>query len=109
MVFTAMLLSLAGIPLTAGFVGKFYIVAAGVDASLWMLLIILVINSVIGLFYYLRIVTAMYEQAEGTQSSTSPGLHLAGSAALAALTILLVWFGVYPSQIMEMIRSLIVM
>jgi NADH-quinone oxidoreductase subunit N len=58
-VFTAMLLSLAGIPLTAGFVGKFYIVAAGVDAHLWALLIILVINSVIGLFYYLRIVTAM--------------------------------------------------
>ena len=109
-VFTAMLLSLAGIPLTAGFVGKFYIVAAGVDASLWMLLIMLVINSVVGLFYYLRIVTAMYEQGESTEKiSSSPTLHLAGSAALAVLTILLVWFGVYPSQIMEMIRSLILM
>ncbi len=108
-VFTAMLFSLAGIPLTAGFVGKFYVIAAGVDAELWMLLIILLINSVIGLFYYLRIVTAMYEKAEVSESHISPALHLAGSAALATLTILLVWFGVYPSEIMEMIRTLVVL
>jgi len=72
-------------------------------------LIILVINSVIGLFYYLRIVTAMYEQPEVSLSPKSPALHLAGSVALAALTILLVWFGVYPSQVMEIIRTLVVM
>src|SRR3546814_7313992 len=54
LVFTAMLISLAGIPLTAGFIGKFYVAAAGIHAGLWLLVILLVVNSVIGLFYYLR-------------------------------------------------------
>ena len=53
-VFTAMLLSLAGIPLTAGFVGKFYLTVAAGGAALWSLLIVMMITSGIGLFYYLR-------------------------------------------------------
>ena len=62
-VFTAMLLSLAGIPVTAGFIGKFYIVAAGASSAMWALIIILVITSAIGLFYYLRIIVVMYGPA----------------------------------------------
>jgi NADH-quinone oxidoreductase subunit N len=108
-VFTAMLLSLAGIPLTAGFIGKFYVVAAGVDAQLWTLVIILIVNSVVGLFYYLRIINAMFEQAEGRTGHFPPVLHLASSLTLAALTILLVWFGVYPSETMELIRTLMIL
>jgi len=61
--FTAILLSLAGIPLTAGFIGKFYLLAAGVSTSLWLLVFILVANSAIGLFYYLRIVVALYTRS----------------------------------------------
>ncbi len=63
-IFTAMLFSLAGIPLTAGFVGKFYVVAAGVGSALWLVVIALVINSVIGLYYYLRIVVAVFTRTE---------------------------------------------
>ena len=48
--FTAMLLSLAGIPLTAGFVGKFYVLMAGVNANLWWLVIVLVAGSAIRTF-----------------------------------------------------------
>ncbi len=59
-VFTAMLLSLAGIPLTAGFVGKFYVMAAGIGSALWLLVTMLVINSAIGLFYYLRIIIVIF-------------------------------------------------
>ncbi len=55
-----MLLSLAGMPLTAGFIGKFYVVAAGVGSSLWVLVVILIVNSAIGLFYYLRVTAALY-------------------------------------------------
>src|SRR6185312_4562706 len=50
-VFTLMILSLAGIPITAGFLGKFFIIAAGASASVWALIIILAVTSVIGLFY----------------------------------------------------------
>ncbi len=56
-----MMFSLAGIPLTAGFLGKFYMVLAGVQSRLWLLVFALVVNSVLGLFYYLRVVIAIYE------------------------------------------------
>ncbi len=59
-VFTGMLLSWR-YSLTAGFIGKFYIIAAGVDAGLWLLLILLIVNSVIGLFYYIRIIAVMFQ------------------------------------------------
>ena len=70
-IFTLMLFSLAGIPLTAGFIGKFYILSAGVNSRLWLLVVLLVINSVIGLFYYLRIITALYRQP-GAEISQQP-------------------------------------
>ena len=63
-VFTGMLLSLAGIPLTIGFIGKFYIFFAGVEAALWVLLAVLIIGSGIGLYYYLRIVYCMLLAAD---------------------------------------------
>jgi NADH-quinone oxidoreductase subunit N len=105
-IFTAMLLSLAGIPLTAGFVGKFYVVAAGVGSSLWLLIIVLVINSVIGLFYYLRIIVALYGQP-GEDLSPKPTRSLSGHAVLTVLTVLLVWLGVYPGPLIEVIKKTI--
>jgi NADH-quinone oxidoreductase subunit N len=105
-VFTAMLLSLGGIPLTAGFVGKFYLVAAGVGSTLWLLVIVLVLTSVIGLFYYLRLVIAMYEQpVEAT--APVPALSLASGIVLATLTLLLVWLGVYPAPLIDLIQAMI--
>ncbi|MGH7781421.1 MAG: NADH-quinone oxidoreductase subunit N [Candidatus Binataceae bacterium] len=106
-IFTIMLLSLAGIPLTAGFLAKFFILAAGASGSIWGLILILVITSVIGLFYYLRIVVAMYAdlpQASESEPTPSLSLPLTSGFALAVLAILLVWFGVYPTQLMELIR-----
>jgi NADH-quinone oxidoreductase subunit N len=105
-VLTAMLLSLAGIPLTAGFVGKFIVVAAGVGSALWLLIIILVVNSAISLFYYLRIIVAVYSRTKEEEEAT-PALSLSGSAALATLTVLLVWLGVYPGPVIELIKKTI--
>jgi NADH-quinone oxidoreductase subunit N len=103
-VFTLMLFSLAGIPLTAGFVGKFYIIAAGAGSSLWIVIIIMIINSVIGLFYYLRIIVAMFSvpQKEG---AITVGHSRSGSAILGTLFILLIWLGVYPGPMIEIIRN----
>jgi NADH-quinone oxidoreductase subunit N len=103
-VFTAMLLSLAGIPLTAGFVGKFYVVAAGVGSALWLLVSVLVINSVIGLFYYLRIIVAVYSRPE-KEVVTGPALSLPGSAVLAVLAVILIWLGVYPAPLIDIIHE----
>jgi NADH-quinone oxidoreductase subunit N len=105
-IFTSMLLSLAGIPLTAGFVGKFYLVVAGVGAALWPLVIILVVTSAVGLFYYLRLVAAMYMQPPREEVSVvASSLSLAGSLVLAALVLLLVWLGVYPAPFIDMIQA----
>jgi NADH-quinone oxidoreductase subunit N len=107
LMFTAMLLSLAGIPLTAGFIGKFYIVAVASSAGIWALVLILVVTSVIGLFYYLRIVVALFEPAARTTAAPAgpAAISFASQGVLWLLTILLIWFGVYPEQILELIRS----
>ena len=106
-IFTGMLLSLAGIPLTVGFIGKFYIFLAGVESALWVLLGVLVIGSGIGLYYYLRIVYCMLLPATdarplpltGTQSLSSQGV-------LVVLFILLVVLGIYPAPVMSLIETI---
>ncbi|MEO7861908.1 MAG: proton-conducting transporter membrane subunit, partial [Nitrospirales bacterium] len=109
-VLTVMLLSLAGIPLTAGFMGKFYIITVGVQSALWVLLILLVINSVIGLFYYLRIIVWMSTVPEEAQprmiAIPVPGVSWAEQVVLTMLTILLVWLGLYPTPFIRVIQSL---
>jgi NADH-quinone oxidoreductase subunit N len=105
--FTTTLLSLAGIPLTAGFLGKFYVIAAGASQSRWILLSTLVVSSTIGLFYYLRIVVAMYSQSENPdlEEERPPGLPLSlpATLALASLTAVIVVLGVYPARLWSVI------
>ncbi len=104
-VFTLMLFSLAGIPLTAGFVGKFTVVAAGVGSALWLAVIALVINSVIGLFYYLRIVVVMFSPEAGDEQEAKRAISHTESVVLASLSILLVWLGVYPGPLLDIIKT----
>lgn len=104
---TAMLFSLAGMPVTAGFIAKFYIIAAGADSSLWWLVMALVINSALGLFYYLRVVAAIYTQekeAHGAQTKKYT-LSLSGAVILSVLTVLLICFGVYPPLLIGVIEK----
>lgn len=103
-IFTAMLLSLAGIPLTAGFIGKFYVVAAGAGSALWLLVIMLAVNSAIGLFYYLRIVMILFEE-EGEPIKGLPPVSFSGGLVLALLTLLLFWFGIYPAHLARLIQA----
>jgi NADH-quinone oxidoreductase subunit N len=107
-IFTAMLLSLAGIPLTAGFIAKFYIMGAGVGSGLWLLVSVLVATSAIGLFYYLRIIITLYKRvAEEESPAMTERTTVAGGAVLAALAALLLWLGIYPSAFIEMIQAII--
>jgi NADH-quinone oxidoreductase subunit N len=109
-VFTGMLLSLAGIPLTVGFVGKFYLIAAGVKGNQWLLVVMLAINSVIGLYYYIRIIAKMIETPteEATKKLLHPTSYMASMIVIAALMGLLVWLGVNPNGMMMLIRELVV-
>jgi NADH-quinone oxidoreductase subunit N len=104
---TAALLSLAGIPLTAGFVGKFFLVAAGIGSALWLLVVVLVLASVIGLFYYLRIVVVMYARPElGGETPPAAALSLGGGLILTALGVLLLWLGVYPTPFIQLVQAI---
>jgi NADH-quinone oxidoreductase subunit N len=111
LVFTAALLSLAGIPLTAGFMGKFYVLMAGIEAAQWLLVILLVLNSAIGLFYYLRIVVAVYSSPAALESEqapmTAPARTWEGGVVLAALMLGLVGLGVYPTPLIHAIRLMV--
>ncbi len=103
--FTAMLLSLAGMPLTAGFLGKLFVAGAGVGEDLWFLVIALVVNSAISVYYYLRIIIALFSPAYGEAAAPLPGLPLAGSVALGTLTLLLVFLGVYPAPLLSLLEK----
>jgi NADH-quinone oxidoreductase subunit N len=107
-VLTVSIFSLAGIPLTAGFLAKFYVLAAGVGSALWWLVIILVVSSAIGLYYYLRIIVAMVQQQqppEAEGSMAAPSQHVASGLVLAVLLSILFWLGVYPAPLLNMIRA----
>ena len=106
-VFTVALLSLAGIPATMGFLGKFYILAAGANAAAWPLILILVVTSVAGLFYYLRIVVALFADPP-EHAAPLEVLSRGGALVLAVLAVLMIWLGVYPGPLLDLIRTSLV-
>ena len=106
-IFTAMLLSLAGIPLTVGFIGKFYIFASAVESSLWVLLVALVVGSGIGLYYYLRVIYTMLLPKIG-ESEAFPvaGIEsLSSYVILGILFVALIFLGVYPAPLMNLLEA----
>ena len=73
------MLSLAGIPLTAGFIAKFYVIVLSYDAQLWWLLGTLVVGSAIGIYYYLRVIFSMASAAQGASPVRRESTRLAQS------------------------------
>ena len=99
-VFTLSLLSLAGIPITAGFIAKFYLIFEGMKAGLMVLVFSLIINSVIGLYYYLRVITTMFSIAN---ENKLPELSFTGNAALATVGLSILILGIYPGWLIDII------
>ncbi len=87
LILAILMFSLAGIPPAAGFFGKLYVFLAAVDAGLVWLAVVGVLTSVVGAYYYVRIVKIMYfdEPAEAFDTMARPELH--GIAAVAAVLI----------------------
>ncbi|MFU8924992.1 NADH-quinone oxidoreductase subunit NuoN [Acinetobacter puyangensis] len=100
---TVMMLSLAGIPLTAGFIAKFVVVLAAVAATNWFLAAMIIVGSGIGLYYYLRVMVVMYMtapdvpriDAQGNWGKTAGGVMV----LLAALLVLVL--GIYPEPLLN--------
>lgn len=106
-VLTVMMLSLAGIPLTAGFIGKFYVIASGVESQLWWLLGALIIGSAVGLFYYLRVMVTLYLVEPGIRRHDAPIKwgQRAGGMMLLAIAVLAFFLGVYPQPLLELVQQ----
>lgn len=110
---TVSLLSLAGIPLTAGFTGKFFVLTVGVGQTKWGLVIALIIGSVIGLYYYLRLIIVMMQQEKIPldyvikKNNPKNSSNLVGSLAILLLTILVIWMGTYPNWLLKIVQALL--
>ncbi len=99
---TAML-SLAGIPFTAGFYGKFLVFAAAVKEHQFVLIGIGIITVAAGFYYYLRVVAAMYWQ----EPNDDTPIRIGGltKATVGALTALIFIVGIFPQPVLSMLRE----
>ena len=106
-VLATMMLSLAGIPLTAGFIGKFYILTAGVQSGLWWLVGAVIVGSGIGVFYYLRVMVTLFLLEPGLRRHDAPldWGQQAGGIMLMAVALLTFLLGVYPQPLLALVQQ----
>jgi NADH-quinone oxidoreductase subunit N len=100
------MLSLLGFPLTAGFIGKWYILVAAMSVGQGWLAALLVLTSVVSAGYYLPVVMAMYmKPAPSPESHAAVGLDRFGRTALAAAVAGLLLFGLLPGRLLDLART----
>ena len=105
-VLSLFLLSLLGLPVTAGFFGKFYVFKAAVNSHLIWLAVLMAINSVIGAYYYFRLIVVMYMREPNTQTGPAPvvvGFPLPVNVVLAVTAVGTVYFGLFPNQVLSFV------
>ena len=88
---TVAMLSLAGIPLTAGFMAKFFVITVGIQSGLWGLLAVLIVASAIAIYYYLRIIFAMSKSAESSGNSANWQEKIVALALMISILVLGSW------------------
>jgi NADH-quinone oxidoreductase subunit N len=98
--FTFFLMSLIGIPITGGFFAKFYVLTAALKSNLVGLAIILVLNSALGAYYYLRIIVMMYMREPRGEVPVTP-VPVAAGLAIAMCVLATLWLGVVPGPVLD--------
>ena len=103
-VLTVMMLSLAGIPLTAGFIGKFFVVLATVQNMSWFLAAMVVLGSAIGLYYYLRVMVVLYMTPPDVPRIDAEGNWgvRAGGVMVLLASLLVLGVGIYPEPLIKL-------
>ncbi len=96
------MLSLAGVPPLAGFLGKLYVFSAAVRADLTWLAIFGVINSVVSAYYYLRVVAAMYMREDKAEAEAEAPICLALQIGVGLAGVVIVVLGFWPAPIMDL-------
>src|SRR6202048_1110314 len=99
------LLSLLGLPVCAGLFGKFYIFKAAVNSHLIWLAVLMAVNSVIGSYYYIRLIVVMYMREGSAEAMAAPAVRfpVAVNVVLAVTAIGTVYFGLFPNQVLNFI------
>jgi len=97
------LLSLLGLPVTAGFFGKFYIFKAAINSHLLWLAVLMAVNSVIGAYYYLRVIVVMYMREPNAAAVVPVKFPLPVTFVLAVTAIGTLLFGLLPNSILNFI------
>lgn len=96
------LLSLTGIPLTGGFVGKFYVFGAAVQHQYWWLVIIALINTGIAAFYYLNVVRTMFFSGQEDRVPVKLSVPISIQFIVIICVVGTIWLGLYPPNIIEL-------
>lgn len=104
-VLSIFLFSLAGIPPTAGFFGKFYLFKVAVDGGLTWLVVIAVLNSATSAYYYLRIMVSMYMQGATDQTTTNIKPSIAIAFAVAICLYFVIAMGIFPIPYLEVAKA----
>jgi NADH-quinone oxidoreductase subunit N len=97
------MLSLAGIPLTAGFLGKLFIFECAVEEQHWILIILGVITVAAGFYYYLKVIRAMYWQQPADPDAPEIEVGPLAKITIALLCALIIWLGVYPAPLLALL------
>jgi NADH-quinone oxidoreductase subunit N len=109
LVFTLFLLAQAGVPLTSGFLAKFYVIGAAVDSHSYALAVIAMLAAVIAAFFYLRVIVVMYMGGDASAEGEAPRdpirVPVAAGAALVVTLAFTLVVGFLPSVVIEFARD----
>ena len=97
------LLSLTGIPPLAGFIGKFYVFSAAIQAKLFWLAVAIAVNSVVAAYYYFRIIRLMYLEEPQEQTAIGKPVFLLSALIITLLGTILI--GIYPLPLLNFIHQ----
>jgi NADH-quinone oxidoreductase subunit N len=97
---TFFLMSFIGIPITGGFFAKFYVLSAALNSNLVVLAVIMVLNSAVGAYYYLRIIVMMYMREPRGEVQVTP-VSPAPTLAIAICVIATLFLGVVPGRVLD--------
>jgi NADH-quinone oxidoreductase subunit N len=98
--FAVFLLSLLGLPATGGFLGKLYVFQAGLNSRIFWLVILAAVNSIVGAYYYLRVIVAMYFRESEDDWAPAP-VTVSVGFVLFVTTVGTFYLGLLPSRVMS--------
>jgi len=104
---TLFLLSLLGMPITAGFFGKLYVFKAAINSKLIWLVVLMTINTAIGAYYYLRLIVVMYMREHKGDVPAEAATSLSPTAAMVVVVAVLatLYLGLLPNHVLGIVLS----